>query len=366
VPPLGPGQWYQYQLRGAITANVSSGTTTAPITSTATIPIAIGEWSNATSAVCTSEQFGTVTFATAADAKAWQTMGLVTTPANQPATGCSAGIQASPGIGGTPIGPIDVTNLTHDSATLATELQDGTTGIAAIDHYLAPQQFQDRTLAFRRLTKLLVGPIDGQWSGFGQEMLRTLALLPGIISLGTMGTHSGGEGLAFSMPTQVSINPASGTPVYSYLPPTLILDPQDGTLLEVRNLDYPVLQSAAQDFVGSPTALVYSDGVGYGTTAAWIDPVSGLQAIDSSSVPSWINAIHIIEAVTAPSTTESQLSQLINPYLGNGNMDAADDNVPAKGQETDDITIMGSLATAQNVANTLTASGLFTSVSIKL
>jgi hypothetical protein len=366
VPPLGPGQWYQYQLQGAITANVSSGTTTAPIASTATIPIAIGEWSNTTSAVCTSEQFGTVTFATAADAKAWQTMGLVTTPANQPATGCGAGIQASPGIGGMPIGPIDVTNLTHDPATLATELQNGTTGIGAIDHYLAPQQFQDRTLAFRRLTKLLVGPIEGQWSGFGQEMLRTLSRLPGIISLGTMGTHSGGEGLAFSMPTQVTVNPINGTRVSSSMPPTLILDPQDGTLLEVRNLDYPVLQSAAQDFVGSPNALVYSDGVGYGTTAAWIDPVSGLQAIDSSSVPGWISSIHIIEAVTAPSTTESQLSQLINPYLGNGNMDAVDDNVPAKGQETDDITIMGSLSTAQNVATSLTASGLFTSVSIKL
>jgi len=83
-------------------------------------------------------------------------------------------------------------------------------------------------------------------------------------------------------------------------------------------------------------------------------------------VPGWINSMHIIEAVTAPSTTPSQLSQLIDPYLGNGNMDAADDDVPAKGQETDDITIMGSLATAQNVANSLTASGLFTSVSIKL
>jgi hypothetical protein len=54
-----------------------------------------------------------------------------------------------------------------------------------------------------------------------------------------------------------------------------------------------------------------------------------------------------------------------NPFLGNGNSDYSDSGT-GSGQSTDDITIMGTQATVQSVANTLTASGLFTSVSIKL
>lgn len=364
VPPLAPGQWYQYQLQGELTANVSSGTTTAPITATATIPIAVGAWANSTDAVCTSEQFGTASFGTPTDARAWQAMGLVATPANQPATGCSAGVEASWGVGGTRLRPIDVSNITHDPATLATELQDATTGIGAIDHYAAGKQSQ--VLGFRRLTSLLVGPLKGQWSGFGQEMLKTMALLPGIVSLGTMTSHSGAHGLAFSMPGQVTLNPNDGAKVSSFTPPTVILDPQNGNLLEVRHLDYSVLQSAAQDFVGGPSALVYSQGVSYGTTAEWIDPVSGLQVIGQGSLPAWISTIHIIEAVTAPSTTSSQLAHLLNPFLGNGTSDSEVQNTPVNGENTDDITTAGTLAAAESMANTLTASGLFVSVSVKL
>lgn len=357
VPPLAPGQWYQYQLRGALSAHVTSGTTSAPIAASATIPIAIGEWSNATTALCTSEQFGTATFATAADSAAWGTLGLLANPTNQPATGCSAGVEASMGGGGTPFGPVDVANIAHDPATLARQLQEGTTGISQVDAFA--QAAPAHTGGFLRLTDLLVGPLKGQWSGFGQEMLQTMALLPGIDSLGTMTTHEGALGPAFSMSTQVTLNASSGSEISTFTPPTVILDPRNGALLEVRNLDYPVLGSAAQDFVASPTALVYSDGVSYGTTAEWIDPVSGLQVIRQNSVPGWIATYHIIEAVSAPSTTPSQLSAAVNPYLGNGNEDYSDGSV-------NDITIMGTLATAQGVADSLTASGLFVSVSLKL
>lgn len=361
VPPLEPGQWYQYQLQGALSANVTSGSKASPISATAIIPLDIGEWSNSTGAVCTSEQFGTVSFPTGGSAAAWQSMGLVPTPANQPATGCSAGEEAE---FGTTLGPIDVSNVTHDPATLATDLENGTTGIGQIDNYAhgAPSH----VVAFLRLTDLLVGPLKGQWTGFGQEMLQTMALLPGIESLGTMTSHSGTQGLGFSMSTQVVLSPSDGAEVSSLTPPTVILDAQNGDLLEARDFDYPVLGSAAQDFVGSPTALVYADGVSYGTTAEWIDPDSGLQVVDQSSVPGWINTFHIIEAVTAPSTTPSQLASLVNPYLGNGNMDASDMNVPVEGEDTEDITIMGSFAAAQTVATALTSSGLFVSVSLKL
>jgi hypothetical protein len=361
VPPLAPGQWYQYQLQGALSANVTSGSKASPISAAAVIPIGIGEWSNATGAVCTSEQFGTASFPAAGSAQAWMSMGLVATPANQPATGCSAGVEAG---AGTTLGPIDVSNVTHDPATLATDLESGTTGIGQIDNYAHGEPSQ--VVGFLRLTDLLVGPLKGQWSGFGQEMLQTMALLPGIESLGTMSNHSGEQGLGFSMSTQVVLNPSDGAEIASFTPPTVILDPHNGDLLEARDFDYPVLGSAAQDFVGSPTALVYADGVSYGTTAEWIDPDSGLQVVDQSSVPSWVDTFHIIEAVTAPSSTPSQLASLVNPYLGNGNMDAGDMNVPVEGENTEDITIMGSLSTAQAVATALTSSGLFVSVSLKL
>jgi hypothetical protein len=361
VPPLTPGQWYQYQLQGALSANVTSGSKASPISATAIIPINIGEWSNSTGAVCTSQEFGTATFPEASSAQAWQNMGLIATPANQPATGCSAGVEAGPGM---TLGPIDVSNVTHDPATLAADLENGTTGIGQIDNYAHGEPPQ--VVGFLRLTDLLVGPLKGQWSGFGQEMLQTLALIPGIESLGAMTSHSGTLGLGFSMSTQVVLNPTNGAEVSTFTPPTVILDPHDGDILEARKFDYPVLGSAAQDFVGSPTALVYSDGASYGTTAEWIDPDSGLQEIDQGSVPSWIGSFHIIEAVTGASTTPSQLAELVNPYLGNGNMDASDDNVPVQGENTEDITIMGSLATAQTVATALTGSGLFVSVSLKL
>jgi hypothetical protein len=364
VPPLGPGQWYQYQLQGELSANVSSGSRAATTNAIATIPITIGEWSNSSAAVCTSQQFGTATFASSTDAQAWQTMGLADTPANQPATGCSAGVEASVGGGGTPLGPIDVSTITHDPATLASELQGGSTGIGAIDTYATREPAH--VAGFLRLTVLLVGPLKGQWSGFGQEMLNTLALLPGIASLGTMTSHSGAQGLGFSMPTQVTLNADNGAEVSSFTPPTLILDSQSGDLLEVRHLDYPVLQSAAQDFVASPSALVYSQGVSYGVTAQWMDRVAGLQVISQSSVPSWISTYHIIEAVTTTSATASQLSNVVNPFLGHGNSAYSDGNTPAPGETTYDITIMGTAVTVQDVINALTGSGLFTTVSVKL
>jgi hypothetical protein len=362
APPLQPGQWYQYQLQGALSADVSTVGNTPTPNAKASIPIAIGEWSNSTGAICTSQQFGTATFASPVNAQAWQAIGLIDTPANQPATSCSAGVEASNG--GSSMPTIDVSKITHDPASFAEELQDGTTGIQSIDQYAAGDPAA--VAGFVRLTVLLVGPTSGQWSGFGEEMLRTMALLPRIISLGRMTSHSGAVGLGFSTGTEVTLNPKNGAVTSSFSPPTVILDPQSGTLLEARNLDIPVLQSAAQDFVGSPSAPVYTQGVGYGITTQWIDPVAALSVIAEDVVPSWVSTFHIIEAVTKASTTDTQISHVLNPFLGNGNSAFSDDNVPDAGQTTYDITIIGTAANEQTVLTALTASGLFASVSVKL
>lgn len=218
---------------------------------------------------------------------------------------------------------------------------------------------------FLRLTVLLVGPTSGQWYGFGQEMLRTMAL-PGVTSLGQMTGHTGAAGLAFSMSTDSTLSPTSGTVTSSFTPPTVILDPQSGTLLEARNLTVPVLQSAAQDFVSSPSAPVYTEGVGYGITAQWIDPAAALSVVPQDSIPTWIGTFHITEAITNASATEAQVSAVVNPFLGIGNSAVMDDNVPDSGKTTYDITVMGTAANEQAVVSALTASGLFASISVKL
>ncbi len=366
APPLLPGQWYQYQLQGSLSADVSTVGNTPTPDADASIPVSIGQWSNATGAVCTSQQFGTANFASPVNAQAWQAIGLVATPANQPATGCSAGLEASMGGGGS-LTPIDVSNITQDPATLATQLQEGSTGIQKIDQ-TAKEEDSPSVAGFTRLTVLLVGPTSGQWSGFGQEMLKTMALLPGVISLGTMTTHSGASGLAFSTGTAVTMNPETGavTSGLSIPPPTVILDPQSGALLEARNVNIPVLQSAAQDFVGSPSAPVYTEGVSYGITTQWIDPVAALNVIAPDALPSWISTFHIVEAVTNASANEAQLSEVLDPFLGNGNSANSEGDAPAPGQTTYDITIMGTAANEQAVVSALTASGLFASISVKL
>ena len=361
VPPLRTGEWYQYQAQGVLSATVSSnasspgGAPTSPVH--ASIPVTLGEWSNATGATCTSQQFGSATFPDVADAQAWNALGLIDTPTNQPATDCSAGAGASNGVG-LSVAPIDVSSITHDPATFAAELQAGTTGIDSIDQYTLGEPANQA--AFERLAVLLVSPAMGQWSGFGQEMLMTMALVPGVVSLGTMTSHAGESGLAFTGQTDVTTNPTDGATSTS--PPTVILDSRSGAVLEARNLNFPVLISAAQDFIGSPSASIYSQGGGYGVTAQWFDPVAPVSVVEGDVVPNWVSTYHIIEAVTKPWTSQTELSSV----LANVNRVHSDPNVPVPGLETFDMTIMGTVANAQALVSALTASGLFSTISVKL
>ena len=80
------------------------------------------------------------------------------------------------------------------------------------------------------------------------------------------------------------------------------------------------------------------------------------------AVPNWISSYHIVEAVTKASTTQMELSSV----LANVNRVFSDQNVPAAGLETFDITITGTAAYAQTVVSALTASGLFSTISTKL
>jgi len=360
TPPLQAGQWSTYKMQGVLGANVSDVGKTPTPGAQASIPIELEAWSNSTGGTCTSEQFGTAIFASPSNAQAWHAIGLIDTPTNQPVTSCAGGVETYDGVESA-LAAIDVSTLPQDPAALATKLQTGTTGIPSIDQ--AAVGDPPAVAGFVRLTALLVGPVTGNWSGFSQELLKTMALLPGVVALGQTPAHSGMTGLGFSTGQQVTVNPQTGA-TSKWSGPTVVLDSGTGALLEARNFTIPVLQSAAQDFVGSQTAPVYSQGVGYGISTEWIDPFGSPGIVGVAALPGWISSFHIVEAVPKPTATQQQLSDVINPLLSNGDYGAVDDNTP--GAPTYDITIMGSQAEENNVVATLTASGLFSSISVKM
>jgi hypothetical protein len=358
--PLQAGQWSTYQMQGVVDASVSSIGKTPTPDAKSSIPLSYQVWSNSTGSACISQQFGTASFASPTNAAAWQAIGLIDTPSNQPATGCVVG-----GAGErSGLGPqvIDVSNLTHDPTTLAEQLRSGSTGIQILDQ--AAVGNGPNAAGFIRLTILLIGPTIDQWTGFGQEMLRTMSLLPGVIGQGEMTAHSGKSGLAFAGGEQVTLNPETGAVGFRWMGPTVILDAQTGALLEARSFSLPtLLQSAAQAFVGSPDAPAYTQGASYGVTADWIDPVGSPTVVTQDALPGWISNFHIIVAVTLPTTSDADLIPVISPFLGNGNMDIL---VPGAGPGiTHDIIIIGSQAKLVSVVAALTNSGLFSSVTVQ-
>ena len=360
APALRAGQWSTYRMQGVVTAQITTVGTLPTPAAAATIPLSSQVWSDATGSTCTSQEFGTASFASPVNAQAWHAIGLTDTPANQPVTGCVAGREAS-WAGSSAV--IDVSTLTHDPRVLATELQAGTTGIQALDD--AARGDSPHVAGFIRLTFLLVGPTTGQWSGWGREMLRTMSLLPGVIALGDRTSHEDRTGPAFTVGEQVVLNPRTGAVEDRWKGPTLILDAKTGALLEARTFNIPLLQSAGQDFVGSPDAAVVTQGVGYGVTTDWVDPVGGPHVVDADAVPGWISGLHVIEAVTRPDVPESEISAVINPFLGDGNMDGTESG-PAPGQTTDDVTILGPQSEVATVVTALTRSHLFSTVVVKM
>jgi hypothetical protein len=362
-PPteLQAGQWSTDEMRGVVKADrFTLGKTPEPNVQ-ASIPLTLQTWSNSSGSMCTSETFGTATFASSTDAAAWNALGLIDTPANQPITGCDGGVEAAWDSTGPPV--FDVSNLTHDPATLASELQNGNTGIPSLDQADVNEEHQ--VAGFIRLADLLVGPNIGQWSGFGKEILQTMSLLPGVVSLGDLTAHSNAIGPAFTVNDEVELNPKTGAVEWKWAAPIVILDAETGTLLEVRNISIPILQGAAQDFVGSPNAPVYTQGGGYGISTTWADPVGSPSVIDQGSLPGWISMNHLIEVVTLPTTTASQVSAVVNPLLSNGDHGIVDNGVPSPGVSTNDITIIGTPAQEATVVQALTNSGLFASVIAK-
>ncbi|HEX3794802.1 MAG TPA: hypothetical protein VHV57_09910 [Acidimicrobiales bacterium] len=361
TPLLQAGQWSSYQLTGLLTASVSTVGKTPTPNAQASIPIGLQVWSNSTGTTCTSQQFGTATFAAPVNADAWHAIGLIDAPTNQPVTDCAAGLQAAMSAGSN-LASINVSNLTHEPNVLASQLQTGTTGISSIDQTAVGDPAG--LAGFLRLTALIVGPTNGGWPGLNQQLLETMALLPGVTSTGSESAHSGQTGMAFST-TQRPSDPTTGQVISSWTPPTIILDPTTGALLEARNFTIPVLPQAAQDFVGSPSAPVYTNGVSYGISAQWIDPVGPASIIDQAALPTWIATFHVIEATGLPNVGLQTMANVINQFLGTGNSAFDDPAFPTSDQTTFDITIKDPSTDVATVVAALNASGLFQSVTMK-
>jgi hypothetical protein len=361
APQPQPGQWSSYKMEASIAISIGSIGGMPTPNAEAAIPLAIQSWSNSTGTTCISQAFGTATFATQANAEAWHAIGLIDTPTNQPITDCAAGVEASQRAAST-MEAIDVSTVTHDPATLAEQLQDGETGIPIIDQ-TAQESY---ATGFVRLVDLLLGPTTGAWPGFGQEILRTMALLPGIVSHGSMTTHSGQSGLAFSVRQHVVMNPSNGSVLSRWIGPTVILNPNTGALLEARDASLPIeLVSAQDDFVSNPSSPVYLHGAAYNVSTSWVDPSAAPTIIEEGSLPAWVSTYHVIEAITEPTTTVDEAAVAFNPFLGNGNSAYTDEQVPNPKETTFDITILGTMDDVDKVASALESSGLFGSVVVK-
>jgi hypothetical protein len=357
-PPLQAGQWSDYQMHGIVAASVSEVGKTPTPDAQAAIPILLEVWSNSTGTTCTSEQFGTATFASAENAQAWHAIGLIDSPMNQPVTDCRADLLGSSN--GSTLAAIDVSHITHDPSALAAQLQGGTTGVQTVDQDATNYDYPASLAGFIRLTVLLVGPVSGSWSGFGQEMLRTMALLPGVVSLGPITAHSGQTGPAFSVSKEAASGQQTGIVV-----PTVVLDAGTGALLEARDFSIPVLQAAAQDFVGSPSAPVYAEGVSYGVSTEWIDPAAPPGIIGQDALPGWISTFHVIQAVTKATTNDAELSRTFSPFLGNGDYAYSVSKGPGVGQIIWDVVVRGTVADEDAVVAALNASELFEDVTVK-
>ena len=239
LPPLKAGQWSSVQMVGEELAKVGTVGDIPTPDAQASVPISFGVWSNSTGTTCTSQQFGTATFAGPANAQAWQSIGLIATPTNQPVTGCVGGVQAAMG-GGMAMTPIDVADLTHDPATLARELENGTTGVASVDQSRrGASRDQD---VFARL--VVLDRWTDQWC---MAELRTGDVADhGPFAWGHLARTDDrplGRGWRGILHRRRGVlNPRTGAETSNNPSPIVVLDPSTGALLEARNFSIPVLK----------------------------------------------------------------------------------------------------------------------------
>ena len=268
----------------------------------ATIGATITQFADLLSTSCVHTSFGVPTFASAAAQAAWVGAGLLLAP-SPVATGSCEVDAGDPTQNRGGAGAINVSGLPDDPATLARDLEQGTTGIARIDDPIGA----DTDVPFERAVLLLVEPVVGATPHFWSALYGAMSMIPGVTLLGTETTHSGASGLAFSGSNGPS-SPSSANSV-------VVLSPSTGALLEARKIDLNSFLSIYDDLHASflPAS---EQPLGGGTAAMleWLDPVGSPRAVNGLPSSDDFGPIAaptaIIEVVTKNGTTQAQVRSL--------------------------------------------------------
>ena len=187
-PPvtLSGDQFLESDYQASVLASQSQIGSTTITGAQATIGVTITQFADLLSTSCIHVSFSVPTFASAAAQTAWTTAGLLLAPS--PATTGSCEVDAgdpTQSRGGA--GAINVSGLPGDPATLARDLERGTTGITRIDDPVGA----DTDVAFERAVLLLVEPVVGATPQFWSALYGAMSMIPGVNLLGTETTHSG-------------------------------------------------------------------------------------------------------------------------------------------------------------------------------
>jgi hypothetical protein len=200
-------------------------------------------------------------------------------------------------------GAFDISSLPTDPATLAQELEAGTTRIPDLDRL--PSGEISVNPGFARAVVLLVGPTVGASPSFWSALLNAMAAMKGVSALGNVTTHSGSTGLGFS--AQSGLGQI-----------TIVLSPSTGTLLEARNLQDPALEEGSGEaFVNSADPHgIASEGGSTKNVVGWLDPITGPTVVDSlpnavqRQLPPTSTTTGFIQAETHTGVTVAQLVSL--------------------------------------------------------
>jgi hypothetical protein len=173
--------------------------------------------------------------------------------------------------------PVNVSGLPKTPANLAKALKDGKRGVPGL---YGAQDRRSPEAAFERAVLLLLSPTVGGGLKFSAEVYRSIALLPHVVSLGTVWTHAGqaGQGFAASKDSDAA---------------TMVVN-RKGKLLEVRNLRLTTWLQTLATMVSFSFCATSVKAEAWGDpplvnqlyfTTDWIDPVGTPTPVRATAVP---------------------------------------------------------------------------------
>jgi hypothetical protein len=242
----------------------------------------LASWVNGTR-TCQSPTFQPAQFGSPRRQAAWQATGLEISETTGVHGYCTTAIGPTPYARNHPtsvysdgILPIDVSRLSSKPAKLTKALATGTTGIPSLDKGVK----HSSEAPFERAVLLLLAPTVGASPQFPAEVYRAIALLPHVVSLGIVWTHTGGTGQGFAASK-------SGDSV------AMVVN-RKGTLLEVRNAQISAWTSIWAQLVATSFLATSTRAESYGDPplanqvwfrTSWIDPVGPPTSVAATAVP---------------------------------------------------------------------------------